>query len=151
MPTIAMVMPVSRNVDPPRNDPSSRARPGFTGPSPGLPRRCLECGAALPMPSSSGGRPRRYCGLACLRRADRRREKLRCREGALRLWQQLLRAPRAERLPYSRDFVRLQVRELRAELWVLENQAAAGRRKDDLSSNVEVEPINENKHGSNNG
>ena len=103
-------------------DPVDReAEQGSTHHSRAVPRACLECGAVLPIPARTG-RPRGYCRLSCLRAADRRRRMIRCRQEALTLWRELLKASRDERHPYSRELARRMVRELEAELYVLEHQ-----------------------------
>lgn len=82
------------------------------------PRICAECWGPLP-PAASKGRPRLFCSLVCLRRGDRRQRRIRRRRENLELWIALARLPRGERR-HSRETCRQMIRELRAEIYVLE-------------------------------
>jgi hypothetical protein len=83
--------------------------------------RCATCGAIILRPNRPGGAPpRRYCGEACRRQGDARARRIRRRREALDAWLALRSTPGHG--GYSRDRIRREVRELKAELLVLSNK-----------------------------
>jgi hypothetical protein len=82
-------------------------------------RRCRSCGGDLPAPASTG-RPRRYCCTSCRRRGDHLERRVARRRALIAEWQAVRDAWRAGDRTYRRAEIRRQLRELKAELFVLE-------------------------------
>jgi predicted nucleic acid-binding Zn ribbon protein len=81
-----------------------------------VPGHCVQCRAPLP-PRAATGRRRVTCSDACRRAFDKRWKKIRSRLISLRLWREELSRGR-----YRRAAIRLRLRELRAEIFILKHQ-----------------------------
>jgi hypothetical protein len=101
-------------------------RPSFAPrdqPLPPVPQRsaprCGECGQVLFLVAATGRR-RLFCRAMCRRQADHRRRRIRRRQVLLAAYRAVLRTP--DRGGYAREPLRRAIREIKAELFVLESQ-----------------------------